>query len=151
LFSFGAVLYEMATGKQAFDGSTTAVIYNAILSSNLTAPSQLNTGTPAQLEEIIGKALEKDREIRYQHASEMRADLKRLKRDTDSGRLPAATTTGRFIPVQTTARSRTPRRVIISAIILAVALAATVFFLFGRNTGAIDSIAVLPFANANPD
>ena len=154
LFSFGTVLYEMATGRQAFDGSTSAVIYNAILSHNLTAPSQLNVAIPAQLEEVIGKALEKDREVRYQHASEMRADLKRLKRDTESGRFPTAHTTTRFAaaPAQAAPRRKIPHWAMWASIALAVAIAAaTAFFVWGRNAGAIDSIAVLPFVNANPD
>jgi TolB-like protein/Flp pilus assembly protein TadD len=86
LFSFGAVLYEMATGKQAFGGTTTAVIHDAILNRAPTSPIELNPNLPPKWEEIINKALEKDREMRYQSASELRADLKRLKRDTDSGR-----------------------------------------------------------------
>jgi eukaryotic-like serine/threonine-protein kinase len=151
LFSFGAVLYEMATGRQAFDGSTSAVIYNAILSQNLIAPSQLNAAIPAQLEEIIGKALEKDREVRYQHAADMRADLKRLKRDTESGRFTTGTITTRFTPAAPAPRRKFPGWAIYAAIALAAAVAATAFFLFERNTGAIDSIAVLPFVNANPD
>jgi serine/threonine protein kinase/Flp pilus assembly protein TadD len=90
LFSFGAVLYEMATGRQAFSGTTSAVIFHAILSEAPTSPVRLNPGVPLKLEEIINKALEKDRELRYQHASDIRSDLKRLKRDTDSGRAPVA-------------------------------------------------------------
>ena len=90
LFSFGAVLYEMATGRQAFEGTTTAVIFTAILTQAPTPPSKLNPDLPAKLEEVINKALEKDREVRYQHASELRADLRRLKRDTDSARAAAA-------------------------------------------------------------
>jgi serine/threonine protein kinase/Tol biopolymer transport system component len=90
LFSFGAVLYEMATGRQAFSGTTSAVIFHAILSEAPTSPVRLNPDVPPKLEEIINKALEKDRELRYQTASDMRADLQRLKRDTDSGRAVAA-------------------------------------------------------------
>jgi eukaryotic-like serine/threonine-protein kinase len=86
LFSLGAVLYEMATGRQAFAGPTTAAIHDAILNRTPASALRLNPELPAKLEEIINKALEKDRHLRYQVASEMRADLKRLRRDTDSGR-----------------------------------------------------------------
>jgi Tol biopolymer transport system component len=89
LFSFGAVLYEMATGRMAFSGNTTAVIFHAILAETPTSPVRLNPELPSKLDEIIGKALEKDRDLRYQHASDMCTDLKRLKRDTDSGRSAA--------------------------------------------------------------
>src|SRR6267143_4233310 len=86
LFSLGLVLYEMATGRQAFSSSSSGVIFHAILSQAPTSPSRLNPDLPPKLEEIINKALEKDPEMRYQSASELRTDLKRLKRDTDSGR-----------------------------------------------------------------
>jgi Tol biopolymer transport system component/predicted Ser/Thr protein kinase len=92
LFSMGVVLYEMATGRQAFAGSTTAAIFDGILNKAPTSPVELNPQLPAKLEEIINEALEKDRELRYQSAAALRADLKRLKRDTDSGRSAAAAT-----------------------------------------------------------
>ncbi len=86
LFSFGAVLYEIATGKQAFPGTRTAVVFNAILSHAPTSLLSFRPGLPRELERIIGKALEKDRSARYQTASEIRADLNHLKRTTESGR-----------------------------------------------------------------
>jgi serine/threonine protein kinase/Flp pilus assembly protein TadD len=86
LFSFGAVLYEMATGMQAFRGATTAVVFNAIFNVHPEPTTSLNPELPAGLETIVSKALEKDRELRYQSAAELRSDLKRLKRDLDSGR-----------------------------------------------------------------
>lgn len=90
LFSFGVVLFEMATGRQAFSGTTAAVIHDAILNRAPVSPVSLNTSLPPKFEEIINKALEKDRDLRCQTAAELRADLKRLKRDSGSGRVVGA-------------------------------------------------------------
>lgn len=93
LFSLGAVLYEMATGQAAFTGATSAVMFDAILNRSPLAPTVVNPNVPPKLEEIIGKLLEKDRDLRFQTAAELRGDLKRLKRDTDSAKTTMGATT----------------------------------------------------------
>jgi hypothetical protein len=113
----------MATGQRAFNGTATAVIFEAILNKAPTAPVRLNPELPAELERIINKALEKDRDLRYQHASEMRTDLKRLKRDLDSGQVSSTPS----IRTQTAGR---PKRVWRFAVIGAVVLMAVTFLAF---------------------
>jgi len=92
IFSFGLLLYEMATGKQTFSGNSSAEIFDAILNRTPVAPVRLNPDVPPKLEDVISKALEKDRNLRYQSAADMRTDLQRLKRDTDTGRVSASST-----------------------------------------------------------
>ena len=151
LFSFGTVLYEMATGTLPFRGDTPALIFKAILEAPATPAMRLNPDLPQGLEAVISKALEKDRRLRYQNASEIRTDLARLKRDTDSARLAA--NSGVVSPnVGIASRSRRRGALAATAIVstLLFVLTAWVAFLRGKRE-ALDSIAVLPFVNASAD
>ena len=135
LFSFGVVLYQMATGKLPFQGATSGVITDAILNHQPVAPVQLNPDLPPALQEVILRALEKDRNLRYQHAADMRAELQRLKRDTDSSRRVPEEGTGSVTASKrahdSSAHSTAARRQRVSKV--------------------IDSLAVLPFKNSSGD
>jgi len=152
LFSLGLVLYEMATGHAAFDGATSSVIADGILNRAPVPPLRLNPSLPPELERIIAKALEKDRRLRYQSAAELHADLKRLKRDLESG-------TGRAVtPTQQRARrtrALSPARLMLTAII-AVLIGGSSWAVFRRLTSAgappaTRTIAVLPLQNVTGD
>jgi tetratricopeptide (TPR) repeat protein/tRNA A-37 threonylcarbamoyl transferase component Bud32 len=155
LFSFGAVLYEMATGRQAFSGTSTAVIYDAILNRAPTSPVQLNPELPAKLEEIINRALEKDRTLRYQTASDLRADLQCLKRDTESGRVGAGLTPapeGR--PRGAPPRKRWKVLVPAALILVAAAIGGTLYFRSRQATTRLtdkDTIVLSDFDNKTGD
>ncbi len=144
LFSFGVVLFEMATGVLPFRGESTGVVYEAIL--NRVAPPllRLNPDLPAELERIINRALEKDRNLRYQHASEMQAELQRLKRDTESGNAVA-------LSELTSRRGRITRtKILIFAVVFAALAGIAIHFVLQREV-VVNSIAVLPLANTSSD
>jgi serine/threonine protein kinase/Tol biopolymer transport system component len=127
LFSLGAVLYQMATGRQPFPGNTSAVVFDNILHNAPVAPVTLNPNVPAELERILNKALEKDRDVRYQVAAEFRADLKRLQREIDSGKVASvSTSSGRAAtpgpsPSPSTTTPQPPRSPSSSSILIAAA------------------------------
>ena len=167
LFSFGAVLYEMATGTLPFRGESSAVIFKAILDATPTSAVRLNPDLPPKLEDIINKALEKDRNLRYQHASDIRTDLQRLKRDTDSGRTVSPVASGGeesgdatgppgsaiTVPVQSW-----PYAKIISVIAVVAVIAWAIFFWQSKrqagpatNSTNPTTVAVLPFQDMGSD
>ena len=153
LFSFGAVLYEMATGALPFRGDTSAVIFEAILNRAPVAPVRLNPDVPTKLEEIINKLLEKDCDLRYQSAAEVRADLKRLKRDTESGSITAATSSATRHRVADQTSRTNLGKVIAGAVLLAAVVVAAVF-LFTHHSRALtekDAILVTDFVNTTAD
>jgi TolB-like protein/Tfp pilus assembly protein PilF len=149
LFSFGLVLYEMATGRVAFPGNTSGVIFHAILSQAPVSPLRLNPQVPPKLEEIINKALEKDRKLRYQNAADLRTDLARLKRDTDSSRSVVGASAADS-PVRQWWLSKAVLG-IAAIVLIAVLAGAGWFYGLARPGETIDSVAVLPFVNASAD
>jgi serine/threonine protein kinase len=175
LFSFGAVLYEMATGDLPFHGESSAMICEAIVNRAPVAVVRLNHDVPVKLEDIINRALEKDRELRYQHASDMRSELQRLKRDTESGRMASPASTGSeqsgiaagnsslrsaVSTVVTTVPSKKkyPSRLIIGGIAAVLILALAVVFWFVKqrpapvtSTSSQKTVAVLPLQNLGAD
>ena len=149
LFSFGVVLYEMATGRMAFSGNTAAIIHDAILNRAPTRLTQVNPSLPPELERTVNKALEKDRKLRYQSAADIRTDLQPLKRDTESARQPAVTSAGDELG----GKSRLGWKVLVPAALVLVALSVGGYFYFHRTPKLSDkdTIVLADFTNATGD
>ena len=147
LFSFGIVLYEMATGRQPFRGESSGVIFDSILNRAPVAPVRLNPDLPAELERIIDKCLEKDRNLRYQHAAEIRTDLQRLKRDSDSGR-----TVTSVQPIAAPARSSGGKWIAVAAAAVLALVTAGYFYLHrSPKLTDKDTIVLADFTNNTGD
>jgi eukaryotic-like serine/threonine-protein kinase len=149
LFSFGAVLYEMATGIRAFPGETFGVVIGEVLQGVPPSPAtRLNPSLPPAIEQIVNKALEKNRSLRYQSASDIRTDLQQLKRDTDASRLPAA------VSVEATSHRGIRSKAIVPAALAIVALAASGYFYVRRAPPKLtdkDTIVLAEFDNKTGD
>jgi serine/threonine protein kinase len=147
LFSFGAVLYEMATGRMAFPGKTSAIVLEAILNRTPTPLARVNPELPAKLEEVIAKALEKDRRLRYQSAAEIQTDLRRLKRDSESAKLPVRDRSG------ASDGKRQPWKVIVPVLAVLAALVTAGYFYFRHSPKLTDkdTIVLADFANTTGD
>src|SRR5208282_5091575 len=149
LFSFGAVLYEMATGAVPFRGDTSAVIFDAILNRPPAPPLRLNPDLPLHFEEILNKLLEKDRDLRYQSAADVRSDLKRLKRDSESGTISAATSSSSSVRQL---RRNLPGWLIPAVLVALVAAGIGLVFLKrGHALTEKDSILIADFVNTTAD
>ncbi len=147
LFSFGVVLYEMATGKLPFRGESSGVIFDSILNRAPVAPARLNPGLPVELESIISKCLEKDRNLRYQHASEIRTDLQRLKRDTESHRAAAVAAPEAGIPIATRWKVIVP----VASAVLAILFAGYFYLHRAPRLTDKDTIVLADFTNTTGD
>jgi tetratricopeptide (TPR) repeat protein len=153
LFSFGTVLYEMATGQLPFRGDSSVTIFDAILNRTPVPPVRLNPDLPSKLEEIISKALEKDRNLRYQHASDIRTDLQRLKRDTDTGR-SASAISGTAQEAPTVPKKKLWKIVVPAAVLFLAALVAGGLYYRAQQAKKLtdkDTIVLADFANSTGD